>query len=110
MNYEKQTKVDLEEAKRFLETLDMSGIFTFQVFSDGKDKKINPKILHGTLEDHAEELAELNQQGCGIFVTINKTNGKGRKASDIIRVRAHFVDSDHEPYSGPRNPDNSLKW
>jgi P4 family phage/plasmid primase-like protien len=87
----------LEDAFRFLSELESGGRFTFQTFADSRDKSISPKLLHGTLEEHVEELKRINLVGGGVFVTINETNGEGRKASDVVRVRAHFIDSDTEP-------------
>ena len=39
----------------------------------------------------------LNDQGAGVFVTVNATDGKGRTAANIVRVRALFVDLDGAP-------------
>jgi hypothetical protein len=41
-----------------------------------------------------QQPARLNAGGAGVYVTVNQTNGKGRKATDIVRVRALFVDLD----------------
>ncbi len=38
------------------------------------------------------KLRELNQRGAGIFMTVQETDGQGRKASNVTRVRALFVD------------------
>lgn len=73
--------------------------FTFQTFDDDSDRK-DPKlvqVLNGTLEKHLPTLAELNRKGAGIFVTINETDGEGRKAENIVRVRHLFVDLDGAP-------------
>jgi hypothetical protein len=80
---------------------------TFQTFSDRDETKVNrvngesydplAHIRHGSLETHAHELANLNRGAAGVFVTINATNGHGRKAEDVIRVRAVFVDLDGTP-------------
>ena len=43
------------------------------------------------------ELERLNNGGAGIFVTINETNGRGRKGIDIVRVRALHTDLDGAP-------------
>lgn len=88
---------NLQQTADFLKALDPKGLFTFLAFDDRKTGAILPTVRHGKLEDHAEEFKRLNQAGAGIFVTINETNGEGRKATDIVRVRAHFVDSDNEP-------------
>jgi hypothetical protein len=41
-------------------------------------------------------LTDLNQQGAGIFVTVNQTDGKGRRKENVTKVRAVFVDVDQE--------------
>jgi len=87
----------LEDAIKFLSILDQGGQFTFLTLDDSKTGKPVCRVLHGKLEDHVVELKRLNMDGAGVFVAINETNGIGRKASDIVRVRAHFIDSDHEP-------------
>jgi hypothetical protein len=88
------------EASRFLACLDPEAtFFTFQTFDDDpkrKDRRL-AQVLHGTLAEHAVELKRLNERGAGIFVTINETNGKGRKAENVVRVRAVFVDLDGSP-------------
>ena len=88
------------DAATFLNCLDPAAtFFTFQTFDDNEGPKDRTlvRILHGPLEQHAAELADLNAKGAGIFVTVNETNGKGRKAKDVIRVRAVFVDLDGAP-------------
>jgi len=70
---------------------------TYQVFPEAKGTKGFPQIFHGTFEQHAEVLAKLNNKGYGIFATVNETDGKGRKAENIVRVRAVFVDLDGAP-------------
>lgn len=89
----------LLQAQTFLQALDPLGIFTFQTFPEGTDHsvKVSPIILHGTLMDHAARLTQLNNAGHGIFVMVNEGDLKGRAAANVIRVRAHFVDSDDGP-------------
>jgi len=97
---ERTTPADLVEARRFLTFLDEEAAgFTFQTFDDDKDRK-DPRlarVLHGTLDEHAAELAGLQRRRAGVFVTINETNGRGRTTEDIQRVRALFVDLDGAP-------------
>jgi hypothetical protein len=100
---------DRNEAERFLAALDPgTDQFTFQTFDDDKarrerrkkGKQPDPfaKVLHGTLSEHWKTLASLNAKGAGIFVTINETDGKGRRTNNnIIRVRAVFADLDGAP-------------
>ena len=44
--------------------------------------------------NRAEKLRELNNFGCGVFVVINETDGDGRKAENIKRVRAVWQEDD----------------
>ena len=76
-------KPNLPEATLFLDTLEPQGKFTFQTFDDDQSRndKNLVRVLHGTLNNHAANLTSLNQKGAGIFVTVNQTNLKGRKAN-----------------------------
>jgi hypothetical protein len=92
--------VDITQAKRFLERLDPTTTkFEFRTLDDNKDREsiALTKTFYGTLGLHAFELVRLNKSGAGVFVTINETNGTGRAAEDIVRVRAVFVDLDGKP-------------
>ncbi|WP_075882645.1 DNA-primase RepB domain-containing protein [Candidatus Protochlamydia sp. W-9] len=86
-------------ALQFLNAFDEEGIYTFQTFDDSKTLKrpYLTRVLHGNLQDRSSELIHLNSQGAGIFFTVNATDGKGRSASHIIKVRAVFVDLDGDP-------------
>ncbi|MEA1966620.1 MAG: DNA-primase RepB domain-containing protein, partial [Thermodesulfobacteriota bacterium] len=42
-------------------------------------------------------LEKLNEMGAGVFVTINETDGRGRKTANITKVRAVFADFDGTP-------------
>lgn len=90
---------NLSMAQAFLNALDPKGCFTFQIFDDDKERKDRSlaKIFHGSLSEHAEKLAVLQQRGAGAFVMVNEGDGKGRYASNVTRVRAHFVDLDGAP-------------
>src|SRR5262245_23615030 len=94
------TVPDRDMAEWFLKWLDHTATeFTFQVFDDNKeraDKKL-AKVLHGTLNARFAELCRHNANGCGISVTINETDLKGRSAATIKRVRAVFLDLDRTP-------------
>jgi hypothetical protein len=88
------------EAERFLKLLDSNATaFEFRTIDDDRerDDKSLTQTFYGTLAQHAGELQRLNSKGAGVFVTINETNGKGRKTEDIIRVRAVFADLDGAP-------------
>ena len=88
---------DRAETERFLALLDPRATkFTFQAFDDDATRKAPrlTQILHGSLDGLWERLVELNQRGAGIFVTVNETDGKGRKVENITRVRGVYQDDD----------------
>jgi hypothetical protein len=73
--------------------------FTFQVFDDNsvrRDRNL-ARVLHGSLEQHFTILESLNSRGAGVFVTINRTDGRGRERHNIVSVRALFADLDGAP-------------
>lgn len=56
--------------------------FTFQTFADADDASGSlVRMLHGTLDQHAAQLQRLNDQGAGVFVTVNETDLTGRKVN-----------------------------
>ena len=93
--------VDGRIASAFLEALTGSPDtpVTFQTFDDNSTRKNRSLVatLHGTLVGCLPELERLNASGAGIFVTVNETDGHGRKAENIIALRALFVDKDNGP-------------
>ena len=98
---------DLEAAQRFLTLLDETAeVWTFQTFDDLKERKDDAlaRVLHGTLDQHASQLADLNKRGAGVFVTVNETDGKGRKAGNITRIRAVWQEDDGEGKPLPLEP------
>lgn len=122
--------VDLNQSRRFLDLLDPRGVFTFQTFADreqlrrtftghdGKPRQFDPlaKVFHGTLDQYAPALIELNKQGAGVFAMINEGDGvvqKGRKTcrtnGNVIRIRANWIDLDGAPIdpvlAAPLRPD-----
>lgn len=77
------------------------GVKTIQTFDDTKAKRKNlTKMFHFNGEVTEKILSDLrfiNELGAGIYMTINETNGKGRLADDIVRIRSVFVDLDGSP-------------
>lgn len=89
---------DFEEAERFLTALDETAeAFTFQSFDDDKARKDRHMavILSGPFDRHRDNLARFNSHGAGIFVTVNETDGRGRKLENIQRIRAIWHEDDH---------------
>lgn len=91
------------EAAAFLAALDPSAsAWTFQTFDDNKARS-DPRMLrtlHGSLDQHWPELARLNAAGAGVYVTVQETDGTGRKASNVRRVRAVFHEDDGAGFLG----------
>ncbi len=89
---------DRTQAEQFLKQLDpTTDKFTFQIFDDNADRK-DPalsKVLHGSLAEHWDTLVDRNRRGAGIFVTVNETDFKNRRANNIVRVRALWQEDDN---------------
>ncbi len=98
--------VDLSETKKYLEILAPGQTnFTFQAFDDTKQgRKHLARIFHGSLAQHQDELIRLNQQGAGIFVTVNETDFQGREKGNVVGIRAVWMDDDGEGKELPCNP------
>lgn len=99
-------QIDFTEAKRHLNLLDPNAkSFVFQTFDDSekKDRRL-ASIISGPFEKCIGQLAEFNNRGAGVFVTVNKSKGNGRKKSDIICCRTVFREADM-----PNLPDLPIK-
>jgi len=91
------TNVSKSTADQFLNLLaEGAEKFTFQTFDDNKSRKdpLLTRILHGSLDQHFDDLCTLNGNGAGIFVTVNETDLKGRSTANILDVRAIFQEAD----------------
>jgi len=80
------------------------GFKTYQTFDDNADRKL--KTLIRIIHDKAglglgtkKTLENLNRNGAGVYMTINETDGHGRKLENITQVRACFSDFDGAPLS-----------
>ncbi len=101
--FDTPSSFNLEEAETYLKTIDpfhfaMGDPFTFAAFSDPAKERgqITEGCIHGPLEDRAKQLRALNARNAGIFVMVNKGDGRGRKASNVTQVRAIWQDDDHD--------------
>lgn len=73
---------------------------TIQTFDDRGENKKLARVFHfdGNMPTrYATELSYLNENKAGIYLTVNETDGKGRKASNVIKVRSLFADLDGVP-------------
>jgi hypothetical protein len=93
---EPATAVDLAEANRFLKLLDPNAKqFTFQTFDDKKKGEAgDPKLARVIPAPSLSEPQRLYEQGAGVYVTVNATDGTGRKRENIKRVRAVWQEDD----------------
>ena len=88
----------LHEAEKFLVALGGEGPFTFQTFGEGLVKDLSlTSIVHGDISSKLHQLKGLNERGAGIFVMVNQGDLEGRSSSNVLRVRAVFVDLDGSP-------------
>ena len=103
---------DREQAAVFLRFLDPEASrFTFQSCDDNEAKRPGlGRVFHGSLSDVWGELRRLSRHGAGVFVCINETDFKGRKANNIVRVRALFADLDGAPLTNAWNVPLGLGW
>ena len=86
---------DIDHARQFLALLDTDpASFTFQVFPERSGSKVAPGVLHGSIDELANKLIAANQGGAGVFFMVNAGDQNGRRAENVRRVRAHFVDLD----------------
>ena len=46
------------------------------------------------MKSYIGSLADLNARGAGVFVTVNETDGQGRKSDNIVRIRAIWQEDD----------------
>jgi P4 family phage/plasmid primase-like protien len=92
------TTLDLAIAQEYITALTGSPDtrVTFQTFDDDDDRKL-PSLCRQWADTTAPsqvELERLSKAGAGLFVTVQQTDGTGRKAENITKVRALFVDFD----------------
>ena len=96
INEKRRLEPDAALAESFLTLLDESAEqFTFQLFHDSKDKQ-PAYIKNGTLGEHLPFFIDMQQEGYGVFVTVNETNLCGRKKSDITRIRSLWMENDRQ--------------
>lgn len=92
----------LADGARLLAAIAGDSRISFQTF-DETGRTRAAKILHGTLTQHAEELAALNRTGASINFMVNHGDGRRRAASNVLTVRALFVDLDGAPLEPVRS-------
>jgi len=103
---------DRLQAAAFLRFLDPAATeWEFRTFDDDDRKAPRPvRVLYGSLNKHWPALLDLSNRGAGIFVTVNQTDGRGRDADSIVRVRALFADLDGAPLANVWNVPLDPGW
>ena len=92
---------DLNEAQRFIQLLhgDANQPQCWQVFHDDKSGNVDnlkqPKTFHAKLDDCVEYFNGVLAHNYGVYVTLNKTDGKGREEQNIVGYRVIFADIDN---------------
>ncbi|MDO8360973.1 MAG: AAA family ATPase [Devosia sp.] len=105
----KNLELDLNAARRHVELLtgDEFSKLAWQVFPDYDKKRRLARSFNGRLEDVVDRFKLSQREGCGVFVAVNETDGKGRKEGNITSCRAVFLDLDGTPLprDWPMTPD-----
>ncbi|WP_005036560.1 DNA-primase RepB domain-containing protein [Holophaga foetida] len=75
----------------------------WQTFDEDKTRKDGSLAKHWPqdLDGAAAELERLNQAGAGIFLTVNRTDGRGRTKAHIQALRGWHADLDTKDASEP---------
>lgn len=85
-----------------LKMLNSDKEFVFQTFDDSPEKRQHlARTMRGTLSELKNELNKLNEQGAGIYITINDSQGANRKKEDITAARALWIDQDKDDVKLP---------
>lgn len=89
------------EAKRFLTAIGRDQPLLFRVLFDagGQNGKRGhqPVELTGSFDEHAQDLRRHNDAGFGVFVQVNRSDGNGGRASNIMDATCLFADFDGVP-------------
>ena len=95
---------DLTMARAFIETLSgkVDEPATFQTFDDSESKRRSlARVRYGTLAQRGEELATANARGAGVFATINRCDGNGRRSQNVVELQALVTDDDAGTFVAP---------
>jgi Primase C terminal 2 (PriCT-2)/RepB DNA-primase from phage plasmid len=89
----------IEQQRQFMRLLGLLnpkvGSFTVQTFADCEFLRKDFSLIHVIQSPTHDKLLQLQARGAGIYVTVNETDGKGRKSENITRVRAVFQEDDN---------------
>jgi putative DNA primase/helicase len=94
--------IDRSQFDHYLRMLDPNAKwFTFQTFTDCEKDKPDPDPLARVLNlsRFTRPILDLYAQGAGVWVTVNDTQGNGRKKEAVTRIRAVWHEDD-DGYDG----------
>jgi P4 family phage/plasmid primase-like protien len=102
------SSIDLNQARQYIELLrgDSESVVCWQLFNDEGLEKHYAQVFHSSLSDAITRIQLLQNQGYGAYITINPTDGTGRKIENIVSYDWAFADVDGEliPESYPLAP------
>jgi len=95
-------QLDYTQAKYHCELIsggDTNALHYFQIYYDVRGSVKRPDLAQNfvsTLDQAWPRIQQAQQNHCGIFITMNVTDGTGRNDRNIIKFRAVFVDYDNQ--------------
>ena len=99
-----RTRPNFDVASRFADLIagESDSLMCWQVFDDKGKNPDRAEHRHGRLSDPEirKWLEHKNRQGCGVYVVVSETDGKGRRRENIKHARAAWIDLDGEPLPG----------
>lgn len=93
---------DTNKVRSFIKAIKGSdtAVVTWQVFFDPKPPHPQRKDLaawwNNTLDGSIDFITGRQNDLCGVYMTINDTDGQGRKIENVTKFRAFFVDFDDQ--------------
>lgn len=88
----KKLQPNVKEIERFKKFIHKQKSTVFQIFSEKGKEERKPEVLYGTYSSSINKLSAAAQAGMAVTMMINE--GKSRKAADVAKIKAFFVDFD----------------
>lgn len=89
--------VDWGPARAFCAAVAPDGFLTVQAISECPGACRGSAYRHGSLASLQTWIKKAHRNGHGCFLMVNRGDGRGRRAANVTRVRAVFVDLDGAP-------------
>lgn len=92
--------INIETARLHLRVIsgEADPAVSWQTFNDAdKNSRRDARSFHGRLDEVLQKLRAAQKQGCGVFVAVNKTDGEGRKKSNMVAAANVLLDLDGQP-------------